>query len=230
MKVSKMQKVLVICDDVWHPAEVIEKGLAPLGKEKYQFEFVKAAKDILTPEMLEEYPLIICCKSNNVTSGNPEPWFENTVTEVMGGEFRRYVERGGTFLAVHSGNVFMGDGDGVKEYTEFVGNRFLDHPLRCKVTLKKAKEHPIMCGVEEQFDIRDEHYQMEILAEDADVFLTSASEAGGVQTAGYTRTIGEGRLCVLTPGHTLSVWKNKQFQRIFLNAAAWCLQGKGIGE
>lgn len=221
-----MEKILVICDDVWHPAEIIEKGLVPLGGEKYQFEIVKAAKDILTLEMIEEYPLLICCKSNNVTSGNPEPWFENTVTEVMGGEFQSYVERGGGFLAVHSGNVFVGDGDGVKEYTEFVGNRFLSHPLRCKVTLRKEKGHPIMDGVEDEFDIRDEHYQMEILAKDADIFLTSVSETGGVQTAGYTREMGEGRLCVLTPGHTLAVWKNEEFQKIFLNAIAWCLREK----
>lgn len=221
-----MQKILVICDDVWHPAEVIEKGMIPLGGENYHFEFVKAAKDILTPKMLEKYPLLICCKSNSVTSGNPAPWFENTVTEVMGAEFQSYVERGGAFLCVHSGNVFMGEGDGVLEYTEFVGNRFISHPLRCEVTLKKVKEHPIMCGVKEQFNIRDEHYQIELLAKDADVFLESVSESGGVQTAGYTREMGAGRLCVLTPGHTLSVWQNEQFQRIFLNAVAWCLQGK----
>ena len=223
-----MQRILVICDDVWHPAEVIEKGMLSFAADQYHFEFVKAAKDILTPEMIEEYPLIICCKSNNVTSGNPEPWFENTVTEVMGGEFRRYVEQGGAFLAVHSGNVFMGEGDGVKEYTEFVGNRFLSHPLRCEVVLKKEKEHPIMYGVEEEFSIRDEHYQMEILAEDADIFLTSHSKTGGIQTAGYTREIGRGRLCVLTPGHTLSVWQNKEFQKIFLNAMEWCLTGGEI--
>ena len=218
-----MQRILVICDDVWHPAEVIEKGILSLAAEDDQFEFVKAAKDILTSEMIAEYPLIICCKSNNVTSGNPAPWFENTVTEVMGGEFRSYVEQGGAFLAVHSGNVFMGEGDGIKEYTEFVGNRFLSHPLRCEVILKKEKEHPVMCGVEEEFSIRDEHYQMEILAEDADVFLTSHSETGGIQVAGYTREMGKGRLCVLTPGHTLSVWKNREFQKIFRNAMQWCL-------
>lgn len=219
-----MNKILVLCDDIWHPAEVIEKGIASLKEEKYYFDFVKAAKDILTPEMLEEYPLIICCKSNNVTSGNPAPWFENTVTEVMGDEFQSYVERGGSFLSVHSGNVFTGDGDGVKKYTEFVGNRFLSHPLRCKVTLKKEKDHPIMNGVKEQFDIRDEHYQIEMLAEDADIFLNSVSESGGIQVAGYTRKIGAGNLCVLTPGHTLSVWQNEQFQKILLNAIAWCLK------
>ena len=221
-----MQKILVICDDVWHPAEVIEKGIMLFAADQYHFEFVKAAKDILTPEMIEEYPLIVCCKSNNVTSGNPEPWFEDTVTEVMGGEFRRYVEQGGAFLSVHSGNAFMGEGDGIKEYTEFVGNRFLSHPPRCEVILKKEKEHPIMCGMEKEFSIRDEHYQIEILAEDADIFLTSHSKTGGIQTAGYTREMGRGRLCVLTPGHTLSVWLSKEFQKIFLNAIEWCLTGR----
>lgn len=80
-----MQRILVLCDDIWHPAEVVEKGLLPLAGDRYQFEFVKAAKDILTVEMIAEFPLILCCKGNGVTSGNPAPWFENTVTEVMGG-------------------------------------------------------------------------------------------------------------------------------------------------
>lgn len=222
-----MQRILVLCDDVWHPAEVIEKGMTPLAAGGYQADFVKAAKDILTPEMIEEYPLIICCKSNNVTSGNPEPWFENTVTEVMGEEFRSYVERGGAFLSVHSGNAFTGEGDGVGDYTEFVGNRFLSHPLRCQVLLKKTKEHPVMKDVEEAFYIRDEHYQTELLAEDADVFLTSFSEKGGWQNAGYTRQMGKGRLCVLMPGHTLSTWRNKEFQKLFLNAVKWCLEKEG---
>lgn len=219
-----MKKILVLCDDVWHPAEVIERGMRPLAGEKYSLDFVKTAKDILTPKMIKEYPLVICAKANNVTSGNPAPWFENTVTEVMGGEFLQYVEQGGAFLAIHSGNVFTGAGDGVEEYIRFVGNRFISHPLRCEVILEKKTEHPIMKGVKDRFAVRDEHYQIEMLTEDAKVFLTSSSEKGGIQTAGYTRSMGEGRLCVLTPGHTLSVWQNPEFGKIFQNAIAWCLK------
>lgn len=221
-----METLLVLCDDVWHPAEVIERGILSLSDCPYNFEFVKTAKDILTPEMLLQYPAIICCKGNNVTSGNPAPWFENTVTEVMGREFRDYVEQGGAFLSIHSGNVFTGEGDGIQEYTEFVGNRFLSHPLRCEVNLKKEKNHPIMNDVADAFTIRDEHYQIDLLAEDIDVFLSSHSEKGGTQPAGYTREIGKGKVCVLTPGHTLSVWQNPEFQKIFLNSIQWCLQGK----
>ena len=74
------------------------------------------------------------------------------------------------------------------------------------------------------FVIRDEHYGMEMTCEDADIFLESSSEKGGVQPTGYTRTMGKGRLCALTPGHTLDVWENPLFQKMFTNAMEWCLQ------
>ena len=38
---NKMQRILVICDDVWHPAEVIEKGIMPFASDDYQFDFVR---------------------------------------------------------------------------------------------------------------------------------------------------------------------------------------------
>ena len=216
-----MTNILVLCDDTWHPAEVIEKGMLPLEGNAYHFDFVKSAKDILTPEMIATYPLIICCKSNSINNGNSAPWFENTVTEVMGGEFRKYVEAGGGFLSIHSGNVFLGDGDGVEEYNNFTGNRFITHPLRCEVQMNKTKDHPIMSGVADSFVLRDEHYEIELLANDMDIFLTSSSTTGGTQIAGYTREFGKGRLCVLTPGHTLSVWQNPEFKKMLINAIEW---------
>ena len=63
-----------------------------------------------------------------------------------------------------------------------------------------------------------------MVCDDADVFLTSRSEKGGVQSAGYTRLIGDGRLCALTPGHTLDVWENEAFIRLLTNAMEWCLK------
>jgi trehalose utilization protein len=40
--------------------------------------------------------------------------------------------------------------------------------------------------------------------------------------AGYTKNVGEGAICVLTPGHTLSVWEDKNFQKLFVNAIKYC--------
>lgn len=212
-------KVLVVCDDLWHPAEVIKRGLAYLDADRYQLDFVMTAKDILTPAFLREYPVVIVAKGNAVNAANTEPWFEPTVTEVCPKEFREYVEEGGGYIALHSGNTFRRST--CPEYCDLVGNSFVTHPLRCAVTVRATKEHPITEGVEE-FTERDEHYQLEDFAEDIDVFAESLSETGGRQIAGYTRNIGAGRLCVLTPGHTLAVFQNAEFQKLLSNAIDWC--------
>lgn len=226
MQISKevdgMEKtrILVLCDDLWHPAEIIERGIAALETERYAFDIVKTAKDILTPEYIARYPMILCCKSNCINQGNSAPWFEEGVTEVMPADFERYVRAGGGFLAVHSSLVY---GENA-EFGEMLGSAFVSHPPRCEVQVHVTQAaHPVAQGVE-GFSARDEHYIIEMNAPDADVFLESTSEKGGRQTAGYTRTIGAGRICVLTPGHTLAVWENPQFQRLLLNAMAWCMK------
>lgn len=212
-------KVLFICDDIWHPADVLKEGMGYMEPEEFQFDFVITAKDILTPELLREYPVIINAKGNAVNAANTTPWFEPGVTEVMPADLRRYVEEGGGFLSLHSGNSFRMDGG--REYCEFVGNSFAGHPPRCPVTIEPVAKHPITEGVC-SFTVRDEHYQLADLAQDIEVFLESVSESGGRQPAGYTRQIGKGRLCVLTPGHTLSVLKNENFRRLLSNAVRWC--------
>lgn len=217
-----MEKVLVICDDLWHPAEVIEKGLAARADGRFSFDIVKAAKDILTPVRIAKYRLIVCCKSNSVIAANPAPWFEPGVTEVGPAEFEKFIRAGGGFLAVHSGLAYTEER--CAEYVRLAGAAFRGHPPRCTVHLRvAAQDHPILDGVPD-FVIRDEHYAMEMTCEDAEVFLESRSENGGIQPAGYTREIGWGRLCALTPGHTLDVWEDERFQRLFTNAAEWCMK------
>lgn len=211
-----MIDVLLLCDDLWHPAEVVELGIEPL-KKYYNFTVVKSAKDILTTEMIAKYPVIICCKSNAVNSSNTFPWFEEGVTEVCPKEFKEYVANGGGFLSLHSGNTSR-EGDA---YTDFAGNYFVGHPPRCSVEVRPVKEHPINENVRD-FTIRDEHYNITLTAPDADVFLKTYSETGGEQVGGYTRTIGKGRLCVLTPGHTLSAWQQEGFKQLLCNGINWC--------
>lgn len=41
-------KVLLVCDDLWHPAEVIERGLKAMDTEEMEFDIVKTAKDLQT--------------------------------------------------------------------------------------------------------------------------------------------------------------------------------------
>lgn len=210
-------KVLVLCDDLWHPAEVIELGLKELACD-HEFTVIKSAKDVLTPEYIAAFPVIICCKGNVVNAANTAPWFEEGVTEVTPKEFRQYIENGGGFISLHSGNT-SGEDD---EYTALVGNFFKGHPPRCSYDVKFTDEgHPISKGVND-FTVRDEHYSIELTMEGADIFCKTYSETGGEQIGGYTKEVGKGRLCVFTPGHTLSAWQNADFKKTLLNAIDWC--------
>lgn len=213
-------KALVLCDDKWHPAEVVERGLAFLEEEgSCSLDYVKDAKDILTPGMLKEYPVILCAKGNELTGANPVPWFEAGVTEVGPEDLRAYVEEGGGFLSLHAGNSFRSEE--CSAYTEFVGNSFVKHPPRCDVRVRVVGEHPVTEGVQD-FTVRDEHYELEHLAEDRTELLLAESDAGGTQTAGYVRQMGKGRICVLTPGHILSVFQEENYKRLIRNAVLWC--------
>lgn len=217
-----MEKVLVLCDDLWHPAEVIEKGLAARNDERFCFDVVKAAKDIITPEQIAKYRVIVCCKSNSVIAANTAPWFEEGVTEVMPRDFEAYIKNGGGMVVVHSGLAYSEGGE--PAYNALVGSAFVTHPPRCTVDVHVEKpEHPVADGISD-FTIRDEHYELKMLCDDADIFMTSSSEKGGTQPAGYTREMGDGRLCALSPGHTLDVWENASFIRLLTNAMEWCMK------
>ncbi len=101
----------------------------------------------------------------------------------------------------------------------------MTHPARCEVKVHVEREHPVTEGVSD-FTIRDEHYQLDHLAEDILPLLTTRSETGGNQMGGYVRMVGKGRLCVLAPGHILSVWENPEFRKLIRNAIRWCTDGQ----
>ncbi len=213
-------RVLVLCDDLWHPAEVVVQGVRALPAQHIQFDFVMDAKDVLTEKRLQLYDVIMNCKCNQITAANTAPWFHEGVTEVGPQQLQEYVRRGGGFLSVHSGNAFY-EKDDCEEYIRFVGNYFVQHPPRCEVQVVPQGKHPITEGIE-PFSIRDEHYEIRTVCDDLTPILYTNSQQGGCQLGGYTRQIGKGRLCVLTPGHILDVWQTPQYQKLLLQALRWC--------
>ena len=71
-----MKKILVLYGDIWHPVEVVHKGLSYLTEFYDDMEFMEDAKDMLTAADLKQYDLIINCKGNNLTSGNKCSWVQ----------------------------------------------------------------------------------------------------------------------------------------------------------
>lgn len=221
-----MKKILVISDDLWHPAEIVEKGFSYLSFDGYEVEMIRDAKDTLTPELLAEYEFVFCCKGNTINQANTAPWFEEGVTDVGPAEIRAYIENGGTYVLVHAGSSLNPANVPEEErfrrparaYSELVGTIFNGHPLRCPVSIHVVDpDHPLMEGVSD-FTERDEHYMLEVTAENVTPLFVSSSEPGGQdRPSGFLFPIGKGRVIVVAPGHTLWVWKNPNFQRILLN-------------
>lgn len=213
-------KVLVICDDFWHPGEIIARGLKPLEMKGYELDVVMNVRDMLTNEMIREYDVIVNAKSNVFSPSNKAPWFEEGLTAVMPNDFRAYIEEGHGFIALHAGNCFSRQSQA--DMAAITGNDFIGHPPQCDITMEMVGDHPITKGVG-TFVVRDEHYRIDVHAEDIDLFMTSTSDSeAGTQKAGYTREMGKGRFCCLTPGHNCAVLLHPEFQKLMQNALDWC--------
>jgi type 1 glutamine amidotransferase len=222
-------RVLLICDDYWHPGQVAIDGVVPLSQQGFQFDIISNANDFL-PEKLSQYPVVLLCKCDEVSKEDRQPW----KTEAVQRSFVDYVEGGRGLIAVHSATV---TGKNTETLDKLIGCRFITHPNACPVTVQPVKPHPVTEGVG-IFCETDEHYHIEIISSDADVLLASYAPAQGEESkyqedpyhntpaaicaAGYVRTQGRGRVCVLTPGHNLEVWHNAQFQKLLTNALNWC--------
>ena len=213
-------KVLLLCDDTWHPAEIIERGLAAMDREDLEFDVVKTAKDILTMDFVKRYDALVNCHGSCINGSNSQPWFEPGVTEFGPEEFRSYVAEGGGLTVIHSGLTIGGPNDPQPAYTEVVGSYFITHPPRETAHVTITAENEITRGAA-GFSLRDEHYQLEITAKDIEPFLQTVSEHGGTTVSGYRRRFGKGRVAVLAPGHTLQVWENTGFQTLVKNAIRW---------
>jgi len=215
-------RVLVLCDDTWHPAATVRQGLArlqaarggarssPSGR-RLAFEFLEDGAAWSAARM-GEFPLVILAKANIMSAKNHQPWLGVDLQQA----FPDYVRRGNGLLVIHGGTSRY---EKLPAMNALLGGAFVRHPEQCLVTVEPEPRHPLAAGVS-PFTVRDEHYFMAMGDPQADVFLQARSEHG-VQPAGWTRAHGKGRVCVLTPGHNLEVWLNPGFQRLLSNALNW---------
>lgn len=199
-----------MCDDVWHPAEMVQRGLGALADAGLAFEFVTHGEK-WSPVLMNEFSVVVVAKGNHLCAADQRPWL-TTGTQSAFPEFAR---RGGGLFFIHGGACYQD----LPEMRSVAGGAFMRHPDQCPVMVAPKTNHPLTAGVN-SFTAKDEHYFMVLAAADADIFLHSQSEHG-LQPAGWTRTEGLGRVCVLTPGHNLEVWLHPDFQKLLHNGLTW---------
>lgn len=205
--------LLVFCDDTFHPAATVRSGLGDLETSGLIAPVWRENVTGWNSGELKNYPVVLLSKSNVVSSSDKTPWLKDG-TEYA---FRDYVRSGGGLVVVHSGTASYAQ---VAPMRELTGGTFLNHPPPCEVIVEPRPHHLLTAGVDEAFSIHDEHYVMALDDLAADVFLHTRSQHG-TQPAGWTRTEGKGRVCVLTPGHFADVWRHPSFQILLSNAVSW---------
>lgn len=206
-------RILVLCDDHWHPAAVPRAGLQPLAGE-FEFEWIENAAD-WSADRMAAFPVVLLTKSNGTSAADDTPWMTPAAEKAFAG----YVAAGGGLLAIHSGTAGYAETPVLRA---LLGGVFDHHPEQCLVEFAPVAGEPLAAGLA-PFTVKDEHYFMAMDDLEAPVFLTSASEHGA-QSAGWTRRVGKGRVCVLTPGHNLPVWLHPTFQQALRASIRWCAQ------
>jgi type 1 glutamine amidotransferase len=205
-------KILVLCDDYWHPARVPQEGLEPLSGAEFTFDWIENAEDWSLEDM-QRYPAVILTKSNNISAIDRSAW----MTEPVEAAFADYVRQGHGLLAIHSGTA---EYEQMPVLRSLLGGVFHHHPDQCPVTVTPQPGHPLSSGIS-VFTVKDEHYFMDMYDPFVDVFLTTSSDQGE-QPGGWRRAEGKGRVAVLTPGHNLEVWLTPSFQTLVRNCLRWC--------
>lgn len=205
-------QILVLADDRYHPARIAHTGLEALGAHDFTFDWVEDGSATIT-DRLAAYPVVVLVKANNISATNEQPWMTPEIADAL----RAHVRAGNGLLALHSGTA------GYKEtpvLRDLLGGLFVRHPKQCPVTVAPQAGHPLTVN-SVPFTEVDEHYFMEMTDEPVDCFLQTTSDHG-TQPGGWTRAEGDGRVCVLTPGHNVEVWLNPGYQALLRNGLHWC--------
>jgi type 1 glutamine amidotransferase len=203
-------RALVLCGDIWHPAETVRCGLGALKNLGVDFEFLDDGNK-WSAAMMKAFPIVIVAKANHICAANHNPWLTMETQWV----FKNYVRAGGGLLLLHAGTCYKD----LPAMRGIIGGAFLSHPAQCSVVVQPVAGHPVSKDVD-VFVGEDEHYQMAQDDKSAKVFLLAYSDHG-IQPAGWTRTEGAGRVCALTPGHNRQIWENAKFQKLLANAVRW---------
>lgn len=206
--------ILLICNDFYHPGEIIVEGLSFLRAEGHTLD-VQSDASFFQPDILKQYEVVIFAKSDEVSASKREKWETPEVQRAL----QEYVEHGGRLFAIHSGIVGHEE---TEQLRTLIGCRFSHHPEQCPVTVRPVKKHTITENISDFVEV-DEHYFIELLTDDLDILMHSISRYGEVPAC-YTRTQGKGRICTFTPGHNPSVWQNPVVRQIMRNVLKWMME------
>ena len=156
-----------------------------------------------------------------------EPQAVQWITPAQGKAVQTFVHRGKAALFYHNSTYITASED----FTHVQGSTTEGHPpVRAfKVTITN-EDHPITQGVDD-FVVTDEQHYMAYAKDSTHVLARSINEEGhdfnGLGNeceAAWAYDYGQGRVCYLAPGHTISSLWNPEYVKLQQNAIRWLLR------
>lgn len=207
---------IVLIGDYWHPAETIEPLLPLLFDEKDWFVHVTDDPNYIgaqhrAPDLIMNFKDGVANTSIPTTN-----WYTNATWPPFL-PLMMFKEGGAGYIGVHCGLANIPADSAV--YTDLLCGRFVNHPPKCPVKVHITAQHPITEGVSD-FEIEDEHYQMEGQWDKTQVLAVTQSQHGE-QVGVWAREYGNSRIVGITPGHTTQVLTSEQMVKLLRNAICW---------
>lgn len=213
------KNALILTGDYWHPTDTITPIIGHmLPENKWEVQMIENPNDFLK---LKKTPdLFVTFKDPIENDQIPTPiWCDE---EWSGTLKQRIADEGMGFLAVHCGLT-----DLPKEHIitrEILRAQFITHPPQCEVKFIPEKTHPITENISEfTFPAIDEHYIIELVSDFSTEVLGYTVSHHGRQPALWAHTLGKGRICGITPGHSTENLIYSNYLKLLQNAAEWCI-------
>lgn len=128
---------------------------------------------------------------------------------------KRYVNRGGNHLVVHSG-IIQDDAS----YPHFVGGTFVGHPPFSRFQVR-VHSHPITEGIHD-FWVRDELYLFRMHKKDVRILLSAEHEGKQVPLA-WCFSHGKGNVVYLGLGHDARSFASTAYRKIIKRSLMWLM-------
>lgn len=209
---------LILIGDYWHPtASIIPLLDLMLPRDKWDTRVTEIPAELLN--MPEAPDLLVTFKDPVENDQIPTPiWcddvWSNTLKKLIS-------DRGMGFLAVHCGLTDLPAEHMISR--EILRTHFVSHPPQCEVKFVPSKAHPITDNVSEfTFPSVDEHYVIELTSDFPTEVLGYTVSHNGKQPALWAHTLGKGRICGVTPGHSTENLVCPEYLALLKNAAKWC--------
>jgi type 1 glutamine amidotransferase len=215
--VNVLKRIVALLGDYYHPYEYSKASLnqaLALLNENEEFVCIEIQTNQLQKELEQQPDAVILFKEDRVnpTDEKVETW----MTEEIGQAIRQYVKQGGGWLAWHSGLAsYSTEG----AYIQMLKGHFEYHPVNHpQVKYSSVQDDRYFGPI--SFEIKDEHYFVNVNEEETNIFLESNSEEGN-SIGGWLHEYGKGRVCCLIPAHTDEGLLDKNVTQLLAKTIEW---------